>query len=179
LKSGKINFQGNQPIAPRIDVVAEHQSDGLTVTARAQGPASRPSITLSSVPSLPEEEIVSRVLFGKSRASLSALEAAQLALAVGELTGATGGGPGVLDFARGVLGVDVLRVESGGAAEKGAAVEAGSYVSEDVYIGLKKGLTDNTGAVSVEVEVTPNISLRSETGVTGENDVGVEFNWDY
>ncbi len=179
LKSGKIDFQGNQPIAPRIDVVAEHQSDGLTVTARAQGPTSRPSITLSSVPSLPEEEIVSRVLFGKSRASLSALEAAQLALAVGELTGATGGGPGVLDFARGALGVDVLRVESGGAAEKGAAVEAGSYVSEDVYIGLKKGLTDNTGAVSVEVEVTPNISLRSETGVTGENDVGVEFNWDY
>ncbi|GAK45894.1 conserved protein [Tepidicaulis marinus] len=179
LKSGLIAFQGNQPIAPRIDVVAEHRSDGLTVAAGAQGPASRPSISLSSVPSLPEEEIVSRVLFGKSRASLSALEAAQLAIAVGELTGVTGGGPGVLDFARGVLGADVLRVESGGAAEKGAAVEAGSYVSEDVYIGLKKGLTDNTGAVSVEVEVTPNISLRSETGVTGENDVGVEFNWDY
>jgi hypothetical protein len=31
----------------------------------------------------------------------------------------------------------------------------------------------------VEVEVTPNISVKSETGQTGDSNIGVQFKWDY
>jgi|GEM_PF-2659423 len=177
IKSGQLTFRGSPDLVPEIDVLAENRSNDITVNVRATGQADDPDIELSSIPSLPDEEIVSRMLFGKSRGNLSAFEAAQLALAVGELTGVTGGGPGILDFARGALGVDVLRVDGG--ENEGTSVEAGSYVAEGVYIGLRKGITDETGAVSVEVELTPNISLSSETGSTGENDVGIQFKWDY
>jgi len=179
LTGGSVRFPGGRDAAPELDVRAEHKARNLTVTAQVSGPATNPSIALSSSPALPQDEIVSRVLFDRSTAQLGALEAAQLAAAVSELTGA-GGGLGPLDFARSLLGVDVLRIET---AEPGTAggpeVEAGKYVSDDVYVGVKKGVADDAGAVGVEIELTPNISVESETGTTGESDLGIKFKWDY
>ncbi len=43
------------------------------------GTPRQPAIELSSVPALPEDEILSRMLFGRSSVDLSALEAAELA----------------------------------------------------------------------------------------------------
>jgi translocation and assembly module TamB len=61
----------------------------------------------------------------------------------------------------------------------GPSVEAGTYATEGVYLGVKQGVTDESGAVAVEIEVTPNISVESEVGITGESDIGVKFKWDY
>jgi autotransporter translocation and assembly factor TamB len=179
LKSGSARFLGGDNIIPELQVVAEHKAKDLIVFARANGPATNPAISLSSSPEVPQDEIVSRVLFGKNRSQLSALEAAQLAAAVAELTG-TGGGVGSLDFARSLLGVDRLSIGTTGTGDAAApAVEAGKYVSDEVYIGVKKGVTDQSGTVGVEVEITPNISVESETGTTGKSDIGVKFKWDY
>jgi translocation and assembly module TamB len=125
---------------------------------------------------VPRDEIVSRVLFGKSAATLTAAEAAQLALALRDLTGG-GGGPDVLGFARRTLGVDVLRVET---AEGGsAAVEAGRYLTDEVYLGVKQGATSQSSSAGVEVELTPNITVESEITGSGANKSGVRFQWDY
>ncbi len=179
LTGGSVRFPGGAAVAPELDVQAEHKAKDLIVTARARGPATNPSISLSSVPSLPQDEIVSRILFDRSTTQLGALEAAQLAAAVAELTGA-GGGLKALDFARSLLGVDVLRIETAGPGEVGGPeVEAGKYLRDNVYVGVKKGVTDDAGAVGVEIELTPNISVESETGTTGESDLGIKFKWDY
>ncbi len=179
LKSGSVRFPGDTNATPELDILAEHRAKDLTVTARVSGPATNPSISLASVPELPQDEIVSRILFNRSAAQLGAIEAAQLAAAAAELTGA-GGGLGPLDFARSLLGVDVLRIETAGPGEAGGpGVTAGKYLREDIYVGVKKGVTDNAGAVGVEIELTPNISVESETGTTGESDIGIKFKWDY
>ena len=91
----------------------------LDVTARLSGPLTKPELELTSSPAVPRDEIISRVLFNKSAATLSAAEAAQLALAVRELTG-KGGGTDILGFARRSLGVDVLRVDTGEGGAPGA-----------------------------------------------------------
>ena len=72
--------------------------------------------------------------------------------------------------------MDVLKVEGG---DGGAAVSAGKYLRKDVYVGVKQGTTADSGAVEVEVEVTPNISIESEVGQTGDSNVGIKFKWDY
>lgn len=178
LTEGTIQFPPSLDAPPQLDITASHKSGDVTAIAKISGPATNPTLALSSTPELPQDEIVSRVLFGKDRGQLSPIEAAQLAAAVAELAGK--GGPGMLDFARNLMGVDVLRVQGpadGGAG--GPSVEAGKYATEGVYVGVKKGVTDQSGAVAVEIEVTPNISVESETGVTGESDIGVKFKWDY
>ena len=178
LTGGTIQFPPSLDAAPQLDITASHKSGDVTAIAKISGPATNPTLALSSTPELPQDEIVSRVLFGKDRGQLSPIEAAQLAAAVAELAGK--GGPGMLDFARNLMGVDVLRVDGpadGGSG--GPSVEAGKYATEGVYVGVKKGVTDQSGAVAVEIEVTPNISVESETGVTGESDIGVKFKWNY
>lgn len=180
LTRGELLLPEGEQAEPVIDVAAERRLDDLTVTVQVRGPATSPEILLTSNPEIPQDEIVSRVLFGKSTAQLSSLEAVQLAAAVAELSGKGGGAFGVLDLARGTVGLDVLSVETVGEGEDAkTAVSVGKYVTEDVYVGVKKGATAGAESTSVEVQLTPNISVESGVGEQGENKAGVRFKFDY
>jgi translocation and assembly module TamB len=177
LERGTFDFVGGEKIDPLIDMAATHKDADYTITIEVTGPISSPAFQLSSVPDLPEDEIVSHVLFGKSTAKLDAFEAVQLTSAVSELSG---GGGGVLDGMRSALHVDVLRLGTNGADGAAAPnVSAGKYVTEDVYIGVQQGTTVTSGAVEAEVELTPNISIESGVGQTGDSNIGIKFKWDY
>ncbi len=176
LQDGKVSLPQEGGGEAMIDVNAVHKGKELEVTAHLTGPVTQPSLELTSVPEVPQDEIVSRVLFNKSASQLSAAEAAQLALALRDLTG-RGGGTDVLGFARRTLGVDVLRVDT--TADGEAAVEAGKYLTDEVYVGVKQGAKSDSSGVEVEVEVTPNITVESETTSEGANKSGLRFQLDY
>ncbi|HEY9549413.1 MAG TPA: translocation/assembly module TamB domain-containing protein, partial [Kiloniellaceae bacterium] len=176
LKSGKVTLPEGADSEPALDVTAVHEGGGLTVTARLSGPLSRPELGLTSVPPVPRDEIVSRVLFDKSAAALTAAEAAQLAIALRDLTG-KGGGADILGFARRTLGVDVLRIET--AEGDAPALEAGKYLTDQVYVGIKQGADSQSTAAGVEVELTPNVTVESEITGKGANKSGIRFQWDY
>ncbi len=176
---GTIDFQGGDKIDPTIDLVAIRTSRDLTTQFRVYGRSTDPKVEMSSVPELPQDEIMSRVLFGKSTSQLTAFEAAQVAAAVASLA-AGGGGDGLLDRMRKGIGLDVLRLgttESGG--KESPAASAGVYVSDQVYLGVTQGAETDTGSVNVEVELTPNISLESDVTGSGENNIGLKFKFDY
>ncbi len=175
LASGEVAFNGGGSIDPQVGVEAVHEGDEITVTVRVTGPAERPEIDISSQPELPQDEILSRMLFGKQVTELSGAQAAQLGAAVAELIGATGSGPGFLDKVRRGLGVDVLQF--GG--ESGTSVRAGQYLSEDIFLGVEQGLDTESSRVTLEVGITDNIAVESNVGATGNSDVGLQFKWDY
>ena len=174
LQNSTIRFLAGDRIDPVLGIRGVYQADDLTVIARLAGPASKPEVILESQPSLPEDEILSRVLFGKSKGRLSAAEAVQLAASVSELSGG-GSGLDILGSLRRFAGVDVLEV---GAGDGGAQVKAGKYIADGVYVGAKQGSAPGSSSVEVEVEVTPNISVNTESGQT-DSSVGVQFKWDY
>ena len=58
-------------------------------------------------------------------------------------------------------------------------VGAGSYVSERVYVGVEQGTGNQSGAVTVEVEVTDDITVDTSTGADSSANVGVNWRWDY
>ena len=175
LKEGKVTLPKAAGSEPQLDVTAVNEGKDLIVTANLSGPPSKLDLELTSVPELPRDEIISRVLFGKSAASLSAAEAAQLALALNDL--ASGSDTDLLGLARRTVGVDVLRVQT--TEEGAAAVEAGKYVTEDIYVGVEQGTTTESSTAEVEIELTPNITLESEVTGTGASKSGVRFQWDY
>ncbi|MEX2409530.1 MAG: translocation/assembly module TamB domain-containing protein, partial [Rhodovibrionaceae bacterium] len=140
------------------------------------GSAENPEFELTSTPPLPQEEIVSRILFERGTAQLSAAEAFQLSTTIASLSGE--GGPGIIDRARQGLGLDVL---SFGAGEEGSLgeVEAGKYIADGVFVGVRQGATPQSTSAVVEVEVTPNITVESENKSTGDTSIGVRWQWDY
>ncbi|WP_417810945.1 translocation/assembly module TamB domain-containing protein [Thalassospira alkalitolerans] len=174
IKDSKITFSGATPPDPLLDIEGVYTTTDLTVTAGFSGPASDPELVLSSDPSLPEDEILSQVLFGKSQGSLSAIEAVQLASAVNELSGG-GGGFDIVGTIRRFIGADVLQV---GGGDDGPNVKVGKYLTEGVYVGTKTGTTPGSSGVEVEIELTPNISVTSETTEI-DSKAGVQFRLDY
>lgn len=161
-----------------VDVLAEYEGTDFAADVRVAGPATDPKVTLSSTPDLPRDEILSRLLFNKNAGALTATESLQLAAAAASL--ATGGGGGGFDpvgMIRQATGIDTLRVDLDEGGEP--TVEAGKYLTDDVYVGVKQGAGSDAGAVTVEVEVFDNVTIESEAKQDGSQKVGARLKWDY
>jgi translocation and assembly module TamB len=174
LTRGDVIFAGS--IEPSLDIAGEVRKADLTATVAVKGKATEPAITLSSTPTLPQDEIMARLLFGKSVQQLSAFEAAQLAAAVARWSGLSTG-PDIIDRLRSALGIDALNAvtDTGG----GTAVSAGTYVGSGVYVGLVQGADATSGRATVEIDVSDNVKLRGEASPSGGTKVGVVAEWEY
>src|SRR4030095_11096336 len=90
LAHGVIRFRGESPPDPLLDIRAEAQVQGLDASILVGGTGLKPEIRFASVPQLPQDELLSRLLFGTSITNLSAPEALQLASAVAALQSGSG-----------------------------------------------------------------------------------------
>lgn len=169
-ESGRIRFDGN-PADATLNIVAERTDDSFTAQVRVTGRVSAPEIRLSSSPQLPEDEILSRILFGRSATELSPLEAAQLASTLS--SAATGvGGFGAFDRLRSAIGIDRLSVRTG---EDGPIVTGGRYIDDDVYLEIESGGATAETAARIEWEVRPNVTLISR--LTGDAGASIAVRW--
>jgi translocation and assembly module TamB len=180
LTKGTLSFYGTNVDNPDIDFVAETSSANLTAQVHMTGTVQQPTIELTSSPPYPQDEILSRVLFGKGSGQLSPLEAVQLAQAAASLTGASTG-PDITNFLRSATGLDVLRLEQGNdsGTTSGATLKVGKYVADKVFVSVNQGLTSEDSNVGVEVELTPNISVETSVGNALGPKVGVNYKIDY
>lgn len=169
---GQLQMEGS--LIPTIRLVATTDTVDGTASVVVDGPADAPAIRFLSSPELPEEEVVARLLFGRGLTTLTPIQAAQLASAVATLTGK--GGSGVVDRLRKSFGLDDFDVS---ASESGAAaVRAGKYLSENVYVDLKLGTADES-EVSINLDLTPNVTVRGRTSASGDTGVGIHYERDY
>lgn len=173
-ESGLITFDGPLDTA-RMAIVANREVDGFSVRVDVGGAPARPTIELSSTPALPQDEILSRMLFGRSSVDLTALEAAELAASLARLSG-NANGLNPIGAIQAGLGVDRLRlgVDNAGNTELGV----GQYLAPDVYLEVTtQGGAGNS--VEVEWQPRPQVSVSSETSSTGESRVSVRWKRDY
>ena len=155
-----IRFRGESPANPLLDIRAEAQVQGLDASVNVRGTGLKPEITFASVPALPQDELLSRILFGTSITNLSAPEALQLASAVAALQS----GSGSLDpinAVRRAVGLDRLRIVPADIATgQKTAISAGKYIGRKLFVEV---ITDGQGysATRVEYQVTRWLSILS------------------
>ena len=157
------------PALIRLNLSAVRDDPALTATIRVTGTAARPEILLTSTPALPQDEILSQVLFGRSASQLSPFEAAQLAAGVASLAG--GGGFDVIGNLRELAGLD--RLSFGGEASA-LTVAGGRYITDDVYLEIIGG-GEGGAAVNVEWQVRRNLAISSRFG--GQGDAVLSIRW--
>ena len=172
---GRLTFAGSLT-TPDLDFSAQTKAGDVTARVAVSGPADMPQFALTSDPVLPQDEILSRLLFKKAAGGLSAFQALQLAQAVAQLSGGSAG-PDVFEQARKGLGLDSLDVSTG--ASGGPALGASRYISDRVSVGVKAGAKPSDTAVGVDVDVTRRIKLKGEAGSDGRTSLGVgaEYEW--
>ncbi len=161
---------GDLPEQIGLDLSASYETASLTSTIHIRGTAAKPEITLSSSPSLPQEEILSQVLFGSSAAQLSGAQSAQLASTVTAL--ATGGGFDVMGGLKQLTRLDRLVI--GGDGASGVTVAGGKYISDNVYVEVVGGGREGPSA-QVVWQVKRRFSIASQLG--GQQGAKLTVRW--
>ncbi|HZB56737.1 MAG TPA: translocation/assembly module TamB domain-containing protein, partial [Reyranella sp.] len=175
---GVVTLDNLDRIDPRLDFVASTTVQSTTVNVEIGGTSRAPLITVTSVPSLPPDEAMALLLFGKPASGLSVFELAQAAQGLAELTGQASG-TGVLGRLRTGLGLDRLSVGSGSGANSPVSLEAGRYVAPGVYVGARQGATGTSSRGVVQVDVLEHVKIEGDVGADSNGRVGVKMEWDY
>ena len=176
---GRVRLRGSALADPDIDILATTTTNGITAQIAITGTGTRPQIAFTSTPALPQDEVLSRLLFGTNPSNLSATEAIQLASALNSLRGSGGGGLNPLGRLRSATGFDRLRIVSGSeTGGKGSALAAGKYLTDNIYVEI---VTDARGytATQLEIALTKALSLLTSTGSFGGSDVRLKYSKDY
>jgi len=182
--TGEVSFNGGSLTDPSLNFTATSTAGDVTATLAITGTASKPKITLSSTPPLPQDEVLSYLLYGERTASLGPLQIAQIAATLASLAGA---GPTItnpLESLREAAGLDRLTLGSGG-------VQAGRYVARNVYVGAQQSVTGTGTQAVVQVDLAKGLKLQATagsstaqtaTGAGGSADaasVGITYQFEY
>ena len=172
MTEGLIELQGS--LIPVLRLVAETQQDEILTRIIIDGEVRDPEIRFESVPELPEEEVLSHLLFGRGLDSISALQAAQLANAVAVLAGR--GSEGIVSGLRDSVGLDDLDLATDD--EGNVSVRAGKYLTRNVYSDVSVD-ADGKSRINLNLDVNDAITARGSVASDGESTIGVFYEKDY
>lgn len=168
---GQVQFAGPLEQA-RLSLVATRSGPDLTAQVQITGTLAQPDFSLSSTPALPEDEILSRILFGRASATLSATEAAQLAASV---TALAAGKSLTADSLFGLrTGIDIGFTPGA----EGPRITGGRRISDRAYVQVSGG---PSGQPEIEVEwrARRNLTLVSRFGSEGEASLALRWQKNY
>ncbi len=172
LTEGLIDIRG--AFDPYLRFVAESTAGDVVVQILLEGEASAPTVTFSSSPELPQDEVVARLIFGRGLDSLSAFQAVQLVSGIAQLTGRYDGG--VVGNLRNSLGLSDLDVAT---SEEGTTqLRAGAYLADNLY---SEVTADSEGKqqINLNLDVTRNLTVKGRADTDGETGLGIFFERDY
>lgn len=171
---GLITFAGE--LVPILDFEATTRASDITANVLVTGPADDPQITFTSSPELPEEEIISHLLFDTNVGSLTAFQAAQLVDAIGQFSGAFSRGDGLFSRVRRATGLDDLDVRQNETG--GTTVGIGKRINDNLRLGVEQD-TRGTGRVTIDLDLTRNLKARGEAGSDGSGKLGLTYEREY
>lgn len=172
LSEGYALLQGD--FDPYIRLVAETRSADTDIRIIVEGPVSAPEVIFESNPELPQDEVLSHLLFGRDLSKISPLQALQLVAAVNTLAGRGGGG--IVSNLRKNFGLDDLDITT---AEDGTTTaRIGKYITEKLYTDVTIG-ADGTSEINLNLSVSPSVTARGKVGSDGNSGLGVFYEKDY
>ena len=157
-----------------LNIRAERRAADLTAIVSITGTQKRPVITMSSDPSLPESEILSRLLFGLSPGQLTPVQSARLAATLASLAG--GSGFDVLGRLENVLFLDTLDFSEN--SDGTAIITTGKYIRPNVYVEAQNSLDGDVG-VAIDWEPFDNTTVRGETNSEAGQELSVRWRRDF
>jgi translocation and assembly module TamB len=169
---GEVTLVGD--LDPFLDFVARSEGDDITVFINVRGRVSALDVTFSSQPQLPQDEVLARLIFKRGINELSPLQIAQLAAAAAELAG--GANSSLLGSLRGATGLDDIDVVTD--SEGNAAVRAGRYINDNIYLGVEAG-SGGTTRGTINLDITDDLKAKGSVGSNGDSSVGIFFEKDY
>ena len=180
LEDGNLNFSGAIPPSPFIRLVAMTKVEDYEIRPNFSGSVIKPKLDISTSPTLPKDEAMSLLLFGKSSKEITPLQAIQLASSLRRLAGyGSDGGFDPLGTARDILHVDDITIGNDSDNPQATTVGVGKYISDKVYLQVEGGSEPGSGKAKLEIEISDNVTVDSTTTEDNKNSIGLKFKKDY
>ena len=167
---GRVRFHGD--VILELNLVAETSAADVTARIAVTGPATQPAFAITSQPSLPEDEILSRILFQRPSGSLSGFQALELANAAATFSGMSTLPEGL----RKTLGVNSLDIST--STTGGALVGASRAINDRISVGVTTGARPQDNGVNVDLDLT-RTRLQAGVDASGGLSAGVGAQWEY
>lgn len=157
LKEGDITFSPHASPFVHIKGISEIASHQISI--QLQGSLENPTITFSSIPTLPTSSILSYILFNKDVSDISPFQAIQLAQTLVMLSNDSG--PGFLEKIQQSLGIDRFNIVSDPRGGDQVAVQIGKYLTQGVMVTLSQSGTSSD--VIIEVDLKHGFVFQAES----------------
>lgn len=174
---GEFAFAGKDAPDPDLNVDVQYRTGANQIFITVQGSAFTPLLQLSSEPPMSQADILSTIIFGRPAASLNAGESRTLSAQALALLG-QGSRREIEKILGPALSPDVVTVHSD--ASSGSSLEAGKYLSSDLYLRYRQNLGSEGGQnIGLEYRINEWLSLDSQVGTTRDSGVDVIFSWEF
>lgn len=159
-----LTFAGD--LSPELDFLATTQAGDASVSVAITGDPSDPQFSFTSSPDLPQDEILSRLLFGAPSGQLSPTQA----LALAQAAAIYSGGNDALEGLRRSLGL-------GTASQSNNPLS--KFLGDRVSLGVHTGATAAETGIGMNVTIYKQLKARGVIDATGNVSVGVgaEHEW--
>jgi translocation and assembly module TamB len=172
LSEAQVQLQG--ALVPYVHIVAAIESGGIASSVVIDGEATNPAVTFTSLPDMPQEQVLAHLLFDRSLDKISAFQAAQLGVAVATLAGR--GGDGVMGAIRRKTLLDNLDVQADGTGN--ATVTAGKYLGDKAYSEVTMGQSGKS-SISLNYDLGRHITAKTHADSEGTTGLGLFVMRDY
>jgi len=159
-----LTFAGD--LSPQLDFVGTTQAGGASIKVAVTGNPLEPHFSFTSSPDYPQDEVLSRLLFGQGSGRLTPTQALALTQAVAIYSGGTS----ALENLRRSLGL-------GDASRSSNPLT--NWLGDRVSLGIRTGATPAQTGVGVDISIWKQLKARGAIDARGAASVGVgaETEW--
>jgi autotransporter translocation and assembly factor TamB len=175
LEYGRFIFTGGGKIDPTLDLDARMTLSNYIVDVLVTGVASKPALKLRSVPELPQTDILSLILFGRTSASLG--QSQQSNLQQQAATMAAGAAASTI----GQSVASSLGLQSAGITVGSGGVGFGKYVTKNTYVSASQNLSGGPQArkASVQYYFMRWLSIKTSMLADGSSEIFLNISKQY
>ena len=178
VERGRVTFTGSPEINPALDVIVTHAVSDYVVSINVSGRAKSPQLSLSSTPDLPQADIVTLLVVGKTSDRLTESERAGLSSHAQQIVGNVAAGELEQLLAK-PLGFDMVDIQTGDRLEN-SRVSVGRYITQDIFLSFEQRLGDEKGnKVGVEYSINRHLKVKVSGNNTGDLALDVLWRIDY
>ena len=167
VERGRLLFTGGPVTDPGIDLRASRKLPGYTVGVIARGRLRQPQLTLFSEPSLPQAQIASLLIVGRSLDSLQGEDRANLESESASL--ATQGGALLAGQLGRYVGLDEVGLSED--QDAGAALVLGKFLSPRLYVSYGISLVDQINTFKLRYTIGDRWVIAAESGAEAAADI--------
>ena len=167
VERGRLLFTGGPVTDPGVDLRASRKLPGYTVGVIARGRLRQPQLTLFSEPSLPQAQIASMLIVGRSLDSLQSEDRASLESESASVA-AQGGALLAGQLGR-YVGLDEVGLSED--QDAGAALVLGKFLSPRLYVSYGISLVDQINTLKLRYTIGDRWVIAAESGAEAAADI--------